>query len=100
MTTDIEKIEAELFELNKIRFIRPTAMQLRQRRHSLVNRVQRQEDRRHKRTVEKRKIALTKTLADLKSTKFSTPTTLTLNQKVPKRVQTRIESKKRLKQLR
>ena len=46
MMDKIQQIEYDLAKLNKVKFIRPTAMQLRQRRYSLINRVQRQEDRR------------------------------------------------------
>lgn len=97
--TEIEQIESELFELNKVQFIKPTAAQLHRRQHAMVSRVQRREDKRYYKAVEKRKAELTEKLVDLKSPTFLSPRTasLDINQKIPKRVQTRIESKRRLK---
>ncbi|GAG96109.1 unnamed protein product, partial [marine sediment metagenome] len=51
----IQEMEAELLELNQVQFIKPTALELHQRKHALVSRVQRQEDRRYRQRVQSRK---------------------------------------------
>ncbi|GAG96104.1 unnamed protein product [marine sediment metagenome] len=87
-----EEMEAELMRLKKIQFIKPTAMELRQGRHALVNRTQRRENRRYKRIVKMKKEKLTRLLSTCpKKQEFD------LNSRRPKRTLTRVESKKRLR---
>ena len=89
---DKVKIEKELKRLNKVEFIRPTAQELHQGRYALVGRVQRQEDKRYFKEVEKRKVELKKKLLDLKEGK---PIGKFL--KSPERTLTRMETKPRMR---
>ncbi len=90
---DKVKIEKELKRLNKVEFIRPTALQLHQRRGALLGRIQRQEDKRYFQEVQERKVELKKKLLDLKEGK-----PIGKLSKSPKKTLTRIESRQRLKQ--
>ncbi len=104
---EIQDIEAGLLKLKKVKFIEPTAAQLHRQRHHLVSRVQRQEDRRYLQAVQKKKAELEKKLLDLRSKQQFGMQAMGMSQgvpqdsnyslKLPKKVLTRMESKRRLK---
>ena len=86
------KVEKELKRLNEVKFIRPTALQLHRGKYALVNRVQRQEDKRYFQNVQERKVELKKKLLDLKEGK-----PIGKLSKLPERTLTRIKTKPRMR---
>ena len=97
-----QRMEEELFELNKVRFVRPTAQQLHQKRYALVSRVQRKEDKRYWQEVQKKKTELEKNLLDLKAQEqlmgasMGAPLAVRKSLVSPKRTLTRMKSKPRM----
>ncbi|KKM07204.1 hypothetical protein LCGC14_1736240 [marine sediment metagenome] len=89
---DKVKIEKELKRLNKVEFIRPTALELHQARGAMLGRIQRKEDKRYFKEVEKRKVELKKKLLDLKEGK-----PIGKLSKSPERTLTRMETKPRMR---
>ncbi len=88
---DKVKIEKELKRLNKVEFVRPSALQLHQRRGALLGRIQRKEDKRYFLEVQKRKVELKKKLLDLKEGK-----PIGKFFKSPERTLTRIKTKPKM----
>jgi len=94
-----------LFELNAVQFYKPTASDLHAQKNHLVRRVQRIEDRRYKQKIEEQKDKLKKYLKKLEEYDKLNGKSKMVKPKIfigkfPVRVRTRIERKRRLKQLR
>jgi len=104
-----QQIEYDLAQLNKISFSKPTARQLHQSKNAMVNRVQRMENKRYQKQIQLKRLDLLNQLGKQNKRLLQQNKKETINSKkpskkfepqktkLPKRVLTRIESKKRLK---
>ena len=93
-----QQVSAELTRLRKIKFVNAIASQRHRGRGVLMERVQRQEDRRYRRRV-KRRITRFQRLLDIEPERelFPRLDTSKFNLNTPRRTLTRIASKRRLR---